>query len=288
VPNPFYGKITTGSLSFPTITEEQLLMPYPEYTAVLIYRQPYAHGDYDAMTLRLQKQMSHGLLLGLAYTNEKTINSTMQSNTWIVGPSDSMFDPNYNRSIDGNDVSQRFVASYIYDLPFGKNRLFLQHGIASAVLGGWELSGISVVQRGTPIMITAPDETGLINFISTAGRANRVASCALPNGVQRTDNQWFNTAAFQTAAPFTLPTDSVSEPNCRGPGMVNFNTSLIRNIVYRERYRLQLRFETYNTFNHPLLQASGTNTTIVNSPQFGQIVTGGNPRNLQFGARFLF
>jgi hypothetical protein len=240
------------------------------------------------MTLRLQKQMSHGLLVGLAYTNEKTINSTMQSNTWIVGPSDSMFNPNYNRSIDGNDVSQRFVASYIYDLPFGKNRPFLQHGIASAVLGGWEVSGISVVQRGTPIMITAPDETGLINFISTAGRANRVASCALPNGVQRTDNQWFNTAAFQTAAPFTLPTDSVSEPNCRGPGMVNFNTSLLRNIVYRERYRLQLRFETYNTFNHPLLQASGTNTTIVNSPQFGQIVTGGNPRNLQFGARFLF
>ena len=288
VPNPFYGKITTGSLSFSTITEAQLLMPYPEYTAVLIYRQPYAHGDYDAMTLRLQKQMSHGLLVSLAYTNEKTINSTMQSNTWIVGPSDSMYNPNYNRSIDGNDVSQRFVASYIYDLPFGKNRPFLQHGIASAVFGGWELSGISVVQRGTPIMITAPDQTGLINFISTAGRANRVSSCALPNGTQRSDNLWFNTAAFQVAAPFTLPTDSVSEPNCRGPGMVNFNTSLLRNIVYRERYRLQLRFETYNTFNHPLLQASGTNTTIVNSPQFGQIVTGGNPRNLQFGARFLF
>ena len=287
VPNPFYGKITSGPLSFSTITEQQALLPYPEYTAVLIYREPYAHGDYDAMTLRLQKQMSHGFLASVAYTNEKTINSTMQSNTWIVGPSDSLFDPNYNRSIDGNDVSQRFVASYIYDLPFGKGRHFLQHGIASAVLGDWEISGISVIQRGTPIMITAPDQTGLINFISTAGRANRVASCALPSGVQRTDNLWFNTAGFQTAAPFTLPTDSVSEPNCRGPGMVNFNTSLLRNIVY-ERFRLQLRFETYNTFNHPLLQASGTNTTIVNSPQFGQIVTGGNPRNLQFGARFLF
>jgi outer membrane receptor protein involved in Fe transport len=287
VPNPFYGKITSGALSFSTITEQQLLLPYPEYTAVLLYRQPYAHGDYDAMTLRLQKQMSHGLVATLAYTNEKTINSTMQSNTWIVGPSDSLYDPNYNRSIDGNDVSQRFVASYLYDLPFGKGRPFLQSGIASAILGNWELSGISVIQRGTPIMITAPDETGLINFISTAGRANRVGSCGLPSGVKQTDNDWFNTASFQTAAPFTLPTDSVSEPNCRGPGMVNFNTSLIRNIRFREHYNLQIRFETYNTFNHPLLSASG-NTTITNSPQFGQIVTGGNPRNLQFGARFLF
>jgi len=288
VPNPFYGKITTGALSFPTITEQQLLLPYPQYTAVLIYRQPYAHMDYDAATIRLQKQMSHGVLFSLAYTKSKTIDSTMQSNTWIVGPSDSLYDPNYNRSIDGNDVPQRFVASYIYDIPVGKGRQFLQHGIGSAILGGWELSGVAVFQRGTPIMITAPDNTGLINFISTAGRADRIGSCGLPSGEKQTDNLWFNTAAFVTAPPFTLPTDSVSEPNCRGPGMINFNTSLLKNTRYRERYNLQFRFETYNTFNHPLLQASGTNTTTTNSPQFGQIVTGANPRNLQFGVRLLF
>ena len=288
VPNPFYGKITAGALSFPTITERQLLLPYPQYQAVLIYRQPYAHMGYDAGTLRLQKQMSHGLLVTVGYTKAKTIASTMQSNTWIVGPSNSLYNPNYNRSIEANDVPQRLVVSYVYELPFGKGRPFLQQGIASAILGGWQLSGITVIQRGTPLMITAPDNTGLINFISTAGRANRVSSCGLPSGTKQTDNLWFNTAAFQTAAPFTLPTDSVSEPNCRGPGMINFNTSLLRNITYRERYKLQLRFETYNTFNHPLLQASGTNTTIVNSPQFGQIVTGANPRNLQFGARLLF
>src|ERR1700688_3571815 len=162
--------------------------------------------------------MSHGLQFTVAYTKSKTIDSSAQSNTWIVGPSDSLYDPNYNRSIDANDVPQRFVASYIYDLPFGKGRPFLQHGIASAILGNWELSGISVFQKGTPIMITAPDPTGLINFISTAGRANRVGSCALPSGTNQTTNMWFNTASFQTAAPFTLPTDSVSEPNCRGPG----------------------------------------------------------------------
>jgi hypothetical protein len=288
VPNPFYGKITSGGLSFPTITLQQLLLPYPQYTAVLIYRQPYAHMDYDAGIIRLQKQMSHGLLFSVAYTKEKTIDSTMQSNTWIVGPSDSLYNPNYNRSIDANDVPQRLVISYIYDLPFGKSRAFLKHGIASAIFGDWELSGITVLQKGTPIMITAPDQTGLINFISTNGRANRIGSCGLPGNVKQSTNEWFNTASFATAAPFTLPTDSVSEPNCRGPALVNFNTSLLRNIRFRERYNLQFRFETYNTFNHPLLQASGTNTTTVNSPQFGQIVTGANPRNLQFGVRLLF
>ncbi len=100
---------------------QQALLPYPQYTAVLIYRQPYAHMDYDAATIDMQKQMSHGLLFTLAYTKEKTIDSTTQSNTWIVGPSDSLYDPNYNRSIDANDVPQRLVASYIYDLPFGRD-----------------------------------------------------------------------------------------------------------------------------------------------------------------------
>src|ERR1700688_5295859 len=99
--------------------------------------------------------MSHGLQFTVAYTKSKTIDSSAQSNTWIVGPSDSLYNPNYNRSIEGNDVPQRFVSSYIYDLPFGKDRAFLKHGIASTILGDWELSGISVLQRGTPIMITA-------------------------------------------------------------------------------------------------------------------------------------
>jgi hypothetical protein len=286
VPNPFYGEITSGALSYPTIQERQLLLPFPQYQAVLIYRQPYGDMEYESATLRLQKQMSHGLLFTVAYTKSKTIDSTEQSNTWVVGPSDSLYNPKYNRSIDANDVPQRFVASYLYDLPFGKGRQFLQTGIASAILGNWELSGITVMQRGTPLLITAPDTTNLINFISTAGRANRTGSCGLPSG-QQSDGHWFNTASFATAAPFTLPTDSLSQPNCRGPGMVNFNLSLIRNIPFREHYRLQLRFETYNTFNHPLLSATG-NTTIVNSPQFGQIVTGGNPRNLQLGVRLLF
>ena len=286
VPNPFYGEITSGALSYPTVQERQLLLPYPQYQAVLIYRQPYGDMEYESATLRLQKQMSHGVLFTLAYTKSKTIDSTEQSNTWVVGPSNSLYNPKYNRSIDANDVPQRLVGSYIYDLPFGKGRKFLQHGIASSVLGNWELSGIVVVQKGTPLLITAPDQTNLINFISTAGRANRIGSCGLPSG-QQSDSKWFNTASFVTAPAYTLPTDSLSQPNCRGPGIVNFNMSLIKNIPFREHYNVQFRFETYNAFNHPLLSATG-NTTAVNSPQFGQIVTGGNPRNIQLGVRLLF
>ncbi|MDQ2777277.1 MAG: carboxypeptidase regulatory-like domain-containing protein [Acidobacteriota bacterium] len=285
VPNPFYGKIKSGALSFPTIQERQLLLPFPQYQAVLIFRQPYGDMEYESATIRLQKQMSHGLLFTAAYTKSKTIDDTAQSNTWIVGPSDSLYDPRYNRSIDANDVPQRFVASYIYDLPFGKGKQFLQNGVAAAVLGNWEFSGITVLQKGTPLLITAPDQTNLINFISTAGRADRIGNCALSSG--QSDNHWFNTAAFITAPAYTLPTDSLSQPNCRGPGIVSFNLSLIKNIQIMERYKMQFRFETYNTFNHPVLSASG-NTTIVNSPQFGQIVNGGAPRNVQLGLRILF
>jgi hypothetical protein len=225
VPNPFFGKITTGALSAATVQRRQLLRPYPQYQDVLIFRDPYGDMSYESMTLRVQKQMSHGLQMSLGYTLSKTIANTAQSNTWVVGPSDAMSNANYNRSIEANDVPQRLVLSYLYDLPFGHGQPLLNHGIAATVLGGWEFSGISVFQSGRPILITAPDQTNLYNFSSTNGRANRLHDAALPEG--QTNNRWFDTTAFAAAPAYTIPTDSLTQPNVRGPGA---STSIVRSL----------------------------------------------------------
>ncbi len=287
VPNPFFGEITTGALSAATVQRRQLLRPYPQYQDVLIFRDPYGNMSYESMTLRVQKQMSHGLQMSLGYTLSKTIANTAQSNTWVVGPSDAMSNANYNRSIEANDVPQRLVLSYLYDLPFGYGRPLLNHGFAATVLGGWELSGISVFQSGRPILITAPDQTNLYNFSSTNGRANRLHDAALPSG--QTDNHWFDTTAFAAAAPYTIPTDSLSQPDVRGPRRINFDFSLIKNTRFKERYNVQFRAEFYNIFNHPALLATGPTTDVTNA-QFGQIVQSapGSERNIQFGLQFIF
>lgn len=288
VPNPFFGKIRTGSLSGQTIQARQALRPYPQFLDLLIFRDPYGDMSYQSWYMRLEKQYSHGMTLSASYTASKTIANTMQSNTWVVGPSNSLYNARYNRGIEANDVPQRLVFSYVYDLPFGKGRKFLSSPIpvVSQVLGGWQFASITVLQKGRPVLITAPDVTNLLNFSSTNGRADRLKDPVLP-GNQQTLDKWFDTTAFQRAAPYTLPTDSVSQPRLRGPGRVNFDLSLIKNTLIRERFNLQFRAEMFNISNTPALDARGA-TTDVASAQFGQIVAGGNPRNIQFGLRLVF
>ena len=270
VPNPFFGKITTGSLSTPTVQLRQLLRPYPQYLDVLIFRDPYGDMHYESMTARLLKQYSNGVQFQLAYTLSKTIANTAQSNTWVVGPSNALYNANYNRSLEANDVPQRLVLSHIYDLPFGHHQRFLSHGAAATALGGWEFSGISVFQSGRPILIIGPDQTNLYNF--TSGQ---------------TDNHWFDTTAFAAAAPYTIPTDFLSQPNLRSQRRINTDFSLIKNTLFKERYNLQFRAEFFNVFNHPALAPPVTDVT---NAQFGQIISsiGGSERNIQFGLRFLF
>ena len=288
VPNPFFGKIRTGSLSGPTIQARQALRPYPQFLDLLIQRDPYGDMSYQSWYMRLEKQYSHGMTLSASYTASKTIANTMQSNTWVVGPSNSLYNARDNRGIEANDIPQRLVVSYVYDLPFGKGRKFLNSSnpLVSHGLGGWQFASITVLQKGRPVLITAPDTTNLFNFSSTNGRANRVKDPVLPDG-QQTLNNWFDTTAFQRTAPFTFGTDSVSQPRLRGPGRVNFDFSLIKNTRIKERFNLQYRAEFFNISNTPALDARGA-TTDVASAQFGQIVSGGNPRNIQFGLRLVF
>ena len=287
VPNPYFGKITTGALSAPTVQLRQLLRPYSQYQDVLIFRDPYGDMRYNSMTVRVQKQYSRGFMASLGYTLSKTIANTAQSNTWVVGPSDAMSNANYNRSIEANDVPQRLVLSYIYDFPVGSGQRFLNHGVAATILGGWQFSGISVFQSGRPILITAPDQTNLFNFSSTNGRADRLHSGALAIGQDA--NHWFDTTAFATAPAFTLPNDSLSQPDLREPRRINFDWSLIKNTKFMEKYNVQFRAEFYNLFNHSALLVNGTSTNVTNA-LFGQIVSSaaGSERNIQFGLRFLF
>lgn len=285
VPNPFYGQITSGALSTPTLPLKQLLRPYPQYQDVLIYRDPYGDMRYNSGTAHVVKQYSQGLMLQLAYTFSRTIANTAQSNTWVVGPSNGLYAPNYNKSLEANDVPQRLVLSYVYDFPVGHGKKYLSHGILATALGGWEMSGISVFQSGRPILITAPDNTGIYDFGYTNGRANRTCSGVLSSG--QTDNHWFNTSCFSAAPAFTIPNDSLSEPHLRGPRRINTDFSLIKNTRFLERYNMQFRAEFYNIFNTPALTNPVSDVT---SAQFGQVTSSfaGTERNIQFALRFVF
>ena len=144
VPNPFFGKITTGAMSAATVRLGSLLVPYPQYSGVSQIRASVGDSIYHGFTLRAERPFSHGLLFQASYTGAKLIdnvNERFLGGTNYINP----YDLSLSRSISAADISQRFVANYVYELPFGHGKQFLSHGIGSWILGNWQTSGISHV-----------------------------------------------------------------------------------------------------------------------------------------------
>lgn len=280
VPNPFFGKITNGAMSAATVRLGSLLVPYPQYSGITFLRGSVGDSIYHGFTLRAERSFAHGLLFQASYTAAKLIDDV---NERFLGGA-NFIDP-YNlrlsRALSAQDISQRFVANYIYALPFGHGKRFLSHGIASYILGNWQNSAILTAQTGTPISIGAscnfPGVSGLGCYAVRTGNIN------LTTGQNM--NQWFNTAAFTNPGQYSFGTDSRTEPNLRNPGTFGLDTVMSRWQPIRERMRLQFRAEMYNVLNHPNL---GAPSATITSSTFGQITSKSGNRTITMALRLEF
>jgi hypothetical protein len=151
--------------------------------------------------------------------------------------------------------------------------------VVQDVIRGWEFSGVTEFQVGLPLSATQSNGTG---GFTGAQRPNQIAAAALPRS-DRTLAAWFNTNAFTVAPAFT----SGTEPRFSfyGAGINNWDTALMRNFPVRERLRIQLRGEFYNTFNHPNFQ--NPNTTIGNR-LYGKITADNGARVMELALRLFF
>ncbi len=170
VPNPFFGIITNPSsgLRFETVSRAQLLRPYPQYTGINAFRVPYGFSIYHGGTLKADKRFSSGLSFLAAYTWSKLIDD-VSTTVGFLGQASTRQDA-YNRAaeraIGSQDIAHRFVASFVYDLPFGRGKSFGRDwsGPLNWVLGGWQFNGIVQFQSGVPILITqGANNVGLFN-----------------------------------------------------------------------------------------------------------------------------
>ena len=94
-----------------------MLRPYPQYLQFLVPRDGYGDAHYHGLLMRLDKQYSNGLAFSAAYTKSKTITNSFESANGERGPQNALYDPNYSRSLESNDVPQRLVLSFLYELP---------------------------------------------------------------------------------------------------------------------------------------------------------------------------
>jgi hypothetical protein len=195
----------------------------------------------------------------------------------------------------GNTTGLRrhwFVANYIYQLPFGRGRQWLNHlnGIGDAVLGGWQLSGITTYGSGQPFSVSF-SQTGLGKYVGWwPSRANQVPGVSLYKGRQSGSHdiihgvQWYNVDAFAAPEPFQWGTSA--RDMLFGPGMWNWDMSGMKTFSIPERMKLQFRADFLDAFNHFNLGQPGAsitdtrdNGTLVQNA--GKITSGSGSRIIQ-------
>jgi hypothetical protein len=289
------------------ITAATARAPYPEYAAGIELTEGGGRGNYNGLGVKLNQRFKAGLTTLISYTWSKALDDgSAIRGTGITGAAlGDMYPENprcrqCEKGPSAFNTPSRFVASILYDLPVGKGKSFLNRGgFLNQLVGGWQTSTIFTAQSGRPLYLFAGwDAAGQV-IVGNQDRLN--ATGADPYAAQQSANQWFNVAAFSnlTAGQF----GNVGRNILSGPGVWTMDFSAIKNFPITERQSLQLRFETFNTPNHPALGnpiTSWGGSSPTPAPNFGQIrdtVTGGSfftpgtayqMRQLQFALKYIF
>ena len=155
VPNPFYGIVNNGVLTQPTVTRGQLLRPYPQFTDIVPLYASGAKSRYNALQMTGRKRLSHGLTFEGSYTFAKAEEIGMNHQ--------NSYDLEASWALATYDINHRFVMSYLYELPVGRDRQFFADAptVVNAMIGGWQFNGITTFQAGTPLSITANNTAGI-------------------------------------------------------------------------------------------------------------------------------
>ena len=260
---------------------------------------------YNSLQISVNKRLAHGLSFLASYTWSRFFdqNSSADLQDGFVEPGINPFNLASQWAPSDNDAPQRFVFSYDYTLP-------IYHFVPRwrALTDGWRLAGITTFQSGFPLLLynsAEPSDTcwGAIESddVPCWDRPNRVAGVSTAHGNPRTytvagqSNYWFNPGAFSAAAPGTGIGNSSRNP-LYGPGFNNFDMALYKDIHLTESKFIELRFETFNTFNHTQwfpgsyqpTNSTGSVVSDVSSPHFGQVIATNPARIVQLGAKFYF
>jgi hypothetical protein len=237
--------------------------------------------DYDAVSVILRKKMSRGLQADVHYTWSRTRDEATHSNGG--GAVMDNYDPMRDYGPANWDTPHRFVASYIYDLPFLKTS---SNAILRHVVAGWQVAGVTTIQSGTPVNVTiSPDRANIGTGLQRPDLVGPVPSLDCDtNPTTREPINCYDSTAFALPAQFTF--GNASRNILRGPKLVTTDLSLSKTVGLGGPTKLQLRAEIFNLFNKVnFSNPSGAWGTA----NFGRITgTAIAMRQIQLGARFLF
>ncbi len=237
------------------------------------------NGTYNGFQTGLRVQNRWGLSGELDYTWSHEIDIQTYDNTCCVS------NPWYLKYDKGSGFLDRrniLSANYIYQLPIFKQSNGLVHSIA----GGWEIAGTIADVTGVP---TASQYGGNDTIGLGGGYSNRLNASGKMSYPKKV-GKWFDTSVLSVptaawAGGQNQGFGSSGKDAVVGPGRVNFTTSLYKSFAMTERAHFELRFESFNTFNHTQFNSIDVKNTDGN---FGQVTNTQDPRTLELGGKFVF
>jgi hypothetical protein len=251
---------------------------------------------YNGLQLQISEHNFHGLLMQLSYTYSHALDNSSDPLVPTLGNGNfpvNSFDLRREYGNSGTDVRHRAVLNFVYQAPVGRGTSHWNEGFVGRAFEGWELSGIAAFQTGLPYDIFNSDDNGGVIDTLHTGLADRATVVGSTKRVSGTDEAFTGppASAFTTTPAFGVPSN-VGRNNWYGPGMDNWDFVLAKTTAITERFKLQLRLESYNIFNHVHFGKPDNNLF---SPIFGQSTTqvGQNDgstgaRQLQIGAKLVF
>ena len=268
--------------------------PYAGYGSITSL-EPQANSIYNALQVSAHRHVGR-LSVDLAYTWSHSLDD---SSDRYDGNFVNAYDLALTRASSNFDQRQLLNVGYVYDLP-----LFANRGLTHTLFGGWEISGITTFQTGTPFSLTdglfnagVGNGTGIGSYLDQVGNPNAIPVLSTsPAGV--VGPLLFNPAAY--AAPQGLSFGTVGRNSLNNPNRTNFDMGLFKHFAFTEAKAIEFRAEAFNVFNHT--QWNGVNS---GTSCFGADFSAGdascyannnflrpggahNPRILQLGLKFLF
>lgn len=266
--------------------------PFPYVDASIGYLKSAGSSNYNGLQTSFQQRLSRGLEFIVNYTYSKALGNASSADLGSQnndGFRNSLY-PNQEYGPLDFDVRHHFVASYLYDLPFGRgHRLATHNAVIDHVIGDWNWSGIVTLSSGTWFTVT----DGNASFANSDGQQRPdFVPGVKANSKPCIPGTFFNTCAFADPAPGSF--GNVSINSLEGPGEKNVDFALLKKIPFGETRRVELRAEAFNTFNHPNFQfaapgpQNSINSTIMGTPSFGYVTGALAPRLLQLAVKIYY
>lgn len=247
----------------------------------------WGNSSYNAAEFKIQHRFASGLNFLAAYTWSKSIDYQSAAHG-SAQPGEGIqngLDFRADRAVSDFDLSQNFVFSGVYELPFGEGKRFAlgQKLLNRYLLSGWKIDGILSLHSGFPFNLYVPFDNANTGG-GTLGSEERPSLIGqlYPSGFQKSLSKWFNTSAV-TVIPFTY--GNIGRNVLRQDSVKNVDFSIAKEFRVSEHQHIEFRGEFFNLFNHPNFAAPDGNFS---DATFGQVLSASNPRFIQFGLKYLF